>query len=477
MRQAAQQFRSASGAARTGRAARSITLQRSRHTPCAVAEPPSRVANANHFHGSSNTQRESVTAHGVCLLRRGITLLELLVVMLIILMVTAAAIPVIAPAMQNRQMRESTRLVTSFMGAAKARAVQTGRPVGVVIERFNGQPFALQMAQVEVPPPYSGDIIGSKATVADLAVGSLSAGTDQRRIDAGWPFFQWFSVTIDPAEFNHRLIRVGDTIQLGGQGPIYTIFGPDAPVATADGVVDNATLEVAYVSPTNFAGKVQFPWLNAAPLPTPQPTTYQVFRQPVRTSSPPLQLPEGIVFDLSISGSGAMLFNTQVYTDPIGTLPVPAPIVRFDPQIIFSPSGRVEWVTNNAGQLMRPTDPIFLLLGRRELMFDVASRGTDARDIVFQNLSAPAPIATPTDRMPPVQNFWVVVGHQTGQVNTSEVAPHVQDYTNAMGYTLSGAALATYQDVIQLACFGTTTPNPVTGALSYARESQSLGGR
>ena len=94
--------------------------------------------------------------------------------MLILLMVTAAAIPIIAPAMQNRQMRESTRLVTSFIGAAKARAVQTGRPVGVVIERFNGQPFALQMSQVEVPPPYSGDIVGARLLVMPLPTGSVS---------------------------------------------------------------------------------------------------------------------------------------------------------------------------------------------------------------------------------------------------------------------------------------------------------------
>jgi len=54
--------------------------------------------------------------------------------------------------------------VTAFLGAAKARAVQLGRPVGIVIERENGQAFAFRMAQVEVPPPYSGDIVGSKAT-------------------------------------------------------------------------------------------------------------------------------------------------------------------------------------------------------------------------------------------------------------------------------------------------------------------------
>ena len=48
--------------------------------------------------------------------RRGITLLELLVVMLILLMITAAAIPIVAPAMRNRQMRESTRMIFRMVG-------------------------------------------------------------------------------------------------------------------------------------------------------------------------------------------------------------------------------------------------------------------------------------------------------------------------------------------------------------------------
>ncbi len=85
------------------------------------------------------------------------TLLELLIVLLILLMVTAASVPIIAPALRNRQVREGARMLSAYLGAAKARAVETGRPVGVMFERFNGQPFALTVSQMEVPPPYSGD--------------------------------------------------------------------------------------------------------------------------------------------------------------------------------------------------------------------------------------------------------------------------------------------------------------------------------
>jgi type II secretory pathway pseudopilin PulG len=405
---------------------------------------------------------------------RGITLLELLVVMLILLMVTAAAIPIIAPAMQNRQMRESTRLVTSFMGAAKARAVQTGRPVGVMIERFNGQPFALQMSQVEVPPPYSGDIVGARLTVTALPSASVSTNA-QANFTTLFPgkTAEWFKgVELVTGMLNTRLIKVGDQIQLNGQGPHYVILGPDPNFNGALGDITTTTpLEIAYIYTPPL--KQAFPWLNTTP--APQPATYQITRQPVRTNSPPLQLPEGIVVDLTISGVGSGKYDCLVNYGAmtIGTTPTPLPSVRFDPLIVFSPSGRVELASNNFGLVTRVTDPIYLLLGRRELMADVTTKNNDS-DIVFQNLSAVPPAATPGDRMPPTQNFWITIGPTSGQVSVSEVAPHMQDYKNVAGHSLSN-----YDDLIKLALWGTNPAGTVvgTGARTYAKESQSLGGR
>ena len=102
---------------------------------------------------------------------------------------------------------------------------------------------------------------------------------------------------------NTKLLKVGDQIQLNGQGPHYVILGPDPDFNGAIGDIATATpLEFAYVYTPPL--KQAFPWKNTAPLPTPQAATYQVTRQPVRTSSPPLQLPEGIVVDLTDLGRG-----------------------------------------------------------------------------------------------------------------------------------------------------------------------------
>ncbi|HEV3339701.1 MAG TPA: prepilin-type N-terminal cleavage/methylation domain-containing protein, partial [Pirellulales bacterium] len=65
---------------------------------------------------------------------RGVTLIELLVVIMIMLMISVITIPVVAPALSNRQIRESARMVDVFLNGARNRAAQTGRPVGVVFE-------------------------------------------------------------------------------------------------------------------------------------------------------------------------------------------------------------------------------------------------------------------------------------------------------------------------------------------------------
>lgn len=419
--------------------------------------------------------------------RGGITLLELLIVMVILLMITAAAIPIIAPATRNRAMRESTRLTSSYLGEARARAVQTGRPVGVVIERNNGLPFAFTMAQIEVPPPYSGDVVGATAVVAITTPGTTEGEhasrpesekefNDRFNLSTHTRSAVWFTAETDTSTCNAALIRVGDTIQFGGQGYRYAIWGPD--IAPVDGVIDSAPgtvrLDIAYeypdgrpytkvvepLLPSQLVDHVFFPWANAPPLPVTQPAAYTIFRQPVRTTTPPLQLPDGIAFDLSVSGVGSSLFNAADYSGAVNTAP-PAPVVQADPMIVFSPSGRLDFVTNAAGQLVRPTDAVYLLIGRRELMFDATAAAVPvAKDLVFQNLSARPPDAMPATPMPPAENFWVTIGYQSGLVTVSEVATNSQDYTNA-GFT-------TQAEIMDAA---------IQQSRAFAVTSQSVGGR
>ncbi|HWB11614.1 MAG TPA: type II secretion system protein [Pirellulales bacterium] len=90
--------------------------------------------------------------------RRGVTLIELLVVIMIMLMITAITIPVIAPSIKNREVREAARMIDVFINGAKTRALQSGHIYGVMIERVPGQPnAAVTLSYCEQPDPYTGD--------------------------------------------------------------------------------------------------------------------------------------------------------------------------------------------------------------------------------------------------------------------------------------------------------------------------------
>ena len=90
--------------------------------------------------------------------RRGVTLIELLVVIMIMLMITAIAIPVLAPSMKNRDVREAARMIDVFINGARTRALQSGHSYGVMIERMPGQPNgSVTLSYCEQPDAYTGD--------------------------------------------------------------------------------------------------------------------------------------------------------------------------------------------------------------------------------------------------------------------------------------------------------------------------------
>ena len=139
------------------------------------------------------------------MLRRcGVTLIELLAVIVIMLIVTAITVPVIAPAIRGRQVREAARMVDVFISGAKSRAQRTGRSVGVLFELTPGNPSACQQLKyVEVPPPYLGDVASSTVLISGKGwLGGFPQG------DIGWL----------------RLVRPGDLISFGYKSKRYRLY-------------------------------------------------------------------------------------------------------------------------------------------------------------------------------------------------------------------------------------------------------------
>lgn len=284
--------------------------------------------------------------------RRGTTLLELLVVILVILSITALSIPVMAPAMQGRRMREGARIFTTFINAARNRAIESGRPAGVWLERMPNYPEAVSnLYMAEVPPPYAGDFADSMVSTfyinmsgrtagAATSAASLPNATDRDFWNIVVPrtrttFFTDSWANPDPLE--QTLVREGDQIKFEGRDRLYTLRVVETQVDGDNGAGGSrkwwyflrgrncaATTgpEGGYTNERDqlnryyiraFDGQEHLGdgndfVLTCNGLSTQNERTrpglrYQIYRQPQRLLSGGVKLPEGIVIDLNFSGT------------------------------------------------------------------------------------------------------------------------------------------------------------------------------
>ena len=127
--------------------------------------------------------------------RRGVTLVELLIVILIMLLITGVVIRVTAPALTGRRLREAARMLDVYINGARSRALQTGRSYGVMIARtpvpnsITGvwtSSMGISVAYAEVPPPYTGDFTTSRMCV--LGNGAFGAWQRPFTVPVPLPF-------------------------------------------------------------------------------------------------------------------------------------------------------------------------------------------------------------------------------------------------------------------------------------------------
>jgi len=329
--------------------------------------------------------------------RPGMTLVELLIVISVAVLLMAAAIPLLRMPLKDRKIREGSRQLSAFVMRCKARAAELRRPVGLLLRRASSgssdfadrSAYATQMYMVETPPPYMGD---------DSTAGA--------RIVRSTPPYQ---AQLSGSALFPVLVAVGDSIRFNYHGPLYRIrsFAPDP--------MNPTLINVEFIWPThpNSVGPAVTPTLPTLPLPTPIQIPFQVYRSPyVATTgpatlltNPPVDLPNGVVIDLSVSGMGAT--DNQFFpADPGDTSAV---------IIMFGPNGDVVRVYdsitvpgNPPFQLtdFDPSGSIFLLIGRMDgvIPTDVFTRGD-----INANLMDPTSI-------------WVTIGHRTGKVTSTENA-------------------------------------------------------
>jgi len=350
--------------------------------------------------------------------RAGVTLVELLVVISILLGLAVLLVRVLPGVLESRRVREAARLVNVFLGTARNRAVEIGRPVGVIFYRDPSLPQAcVKLQQAEVPPPYAGDYQNSRILFMQWQGNVASVRFCKSAWDPNINDWKPSDEMPFPAQFTaggvgEGLVNVGDQLQLNYQGHIW-IITPPAPgqlaIRAGPPFQGYPTWLVCLSSPTGGS---------TSNIPTGTPLPFQFFRQPVASSVPPVTLPAKTVVDLFDSGTDSD--PKFMVADPNAT-----PVT-----ILFSPTGAVQgyyYLCPQHGYFENyhpAVGPLFFLVGRRDrVTLDVA-------------LPPSQPYTTPAEdgrfNVRDTNNVWVAVNPQTGMVTTTEVA-------SAPGATLAEA--------------------------------------
>lgn len=451
--------------------------------------------------------------------RAGVTLIELLVVILIMLMVTALTIPIVAPAISNRKIREGARMVDVFVNSAKNRSKRTGRPVGVVFEQ-NIPGGASTLSFAEVPPSYTGDLTASTINVWPSGATTLSSASNSIFTggDIGWI----------------GLVRPGDLIQFNYRSTLYRIYagepyldingngafdaGTDwftdtnlngaydaAPAGAIQSTNDYLALASAMTPVYTNAAGVKFgawTYTYADPALAAQymsvtggsgsfgPTgavTFQIRRQPVPLAANKLQLDADVAVDLgttlintsagdavAIPGSGldsGTMANFREF--PIALYPSsmqpPAPYAS-RVIVTFNPNGLVDLVyswdepafTTYGGasvgwQGRQVQGPIYFLIGKRELL-----GGNPELLPLVQAGQAPV---EPCFNFQDQTNLWVVINPQTGMVSTVQNA------------AVDLAAAPPSQTAANRVALQSYYTSQVYQARATARDMRAMGGR
>lgn len=310
--------------------------------------------------GSSPSEkwRQVQTAVPALPTRAGMTLTELLVVVAVMVILIGTAVPMMRNGLEERKLREASRQLNTAFTLAKGIAAETGRPCGVYINTLQlPGPVSLagEVFLAETPPPYAGDIVGATTVVS---------GT---------------TATFDANSASLKsLVRKYDSVRFDYKGPRYLIT---TDITTGPPFVVNFQVD------------------SGMPLPVAGTFAYQIFRQPVKSSSAPLELPAGAVIDLEKSGYGT---SDTSFAGGI------SPII-----VTFEPNGSVDRVWSGSGSLP-PMETIHFLIGKVEQV---------GNDNLADNTC-----------------LWVSVNPQTGRVTTAENA-YSGTLTSARQYAQSGQTM------------------------------------
>jgi prepilin-type N-terminal cleavage/methylation domain-containing protein len=366
---------------------------------------------------------------------RGYTLVELMVVMVIIVILIATALPLVRRVMDNDRVRESSRQLSAYINQAKTRAMQTGRPGGLILilqaplgadpGPTNAGPYTpsnpaqyvrqcTQLYLAESPAPFSGSTIGAR--------GRIRLSIDLPAVDQVYQFYPLTPVT-DPMTMvttnqpdTNELIYIRTLINEGEEF-LVRFNNAGSWFLCQRG---KSSLAYPYNDPNRLIYKKTTSLGSPTPLPpgygdTTPPTSppggagnagyyYQIMRMPQPVGDP-LELSGGTCIDLTYSGTGP---GGNEFILASGSV-----------AIMFTASGAVSGLHGDGSAAVSPSGTVHLLVGRSAKMN--APQGPSVSDPPHP--SGVTMFSLSESNVADATSLWVSIGRMNGSVTTSENTP------------------------------------------------------
>lgn len=285
-------------------------------------------------------------------LRRGMTLVELLVAVAIVGLLAVAVLPTLGTATEGRQTREAARMITSFIAQSQARAL--GQPTWTGFGMVKSGSAAIDLVPARIPDLYRGD------TPTASVAGTLNSGT--------------MSLTFNGAINQHVsgtwvTYTAGDLIRFDGRGPWYGNLTPitgstaDCTVRSGSSVVDA------------LAGQTELntPWPEQSPV----THTFEILRKPQRSGAA-MTLGGGRCIDAYWSSC------SQPNFDYFGAEPMSWHYPNETIYVLFDSAGRLRQVVSSPCRFT-PDGPVLLLVGRVDRAGQQPSTLSPSDDTVGSN--------------------------------------------------------------------------------------------